>query len=177
MPAGVLGRVGAVGAVGARVPEPFPLPRKPNTLKQRNGFPPNFIHSLDSSHMMLTALHCYRWALRRGRAPSIPLCSSSLACRPCSGFWGCRGVAQSSKGRLGGQGGGLQQVRTVVVVGAAAQKRTMRARAKALRQCGVCDGEAAGWAQEGRVVALRSACRPVQGSTGSVACWGGGLIG
>lgn len=34
--------------------------RKPNTLKQKNGFPPNFIHSLDSSHMMLTALHCYR---------------------------------------------------------------------------------------------------------------------
>lgn len=34
--------------------------RKPNILKQKNGFPPNFIHSLDSSHMMLTALHCYR---------------------------------------------------------------------------------------------------------------------
>ncbi|RWS22022.1 DNA-directed RNA polymerase-like protein, partial [Leptotrombidium deliense] len=31
---------------------------KPNTLKQKNAFPPNFIHSLDSSHMMLTALHC-----------------------------------------------------------------------------------------------------------------------
>lgn len=50
---------------------PDPLPqhtrpsahRKPNILKQKNGFPPNFIHSLDSSHMMLTALHCYRWAL------------------------------------------------------------------------------------------------------------------
>ncbi|XP_076977543.1 DNA-directed RNA polymerase, mitochondrial isoform X2 [Tamandua tetradactyla] len=37
--------------------------QKPNTLKQRNGFPPNFIHSLDSSHMMLTALHCYRRGL------------------------------------------------------------------------------------------------------------------
>ncbi|KAK2086779.1 hypothetical protein P7K49_032686 [Saguinus oedipus] len=36
--------------------------RKPNKLKQKNGFPPNFIHSLDSTHMMLTALHCYRWA-------------------------------------------------------------------------------------------------------------------
>ncbi|XP_068836756.1 DNA-directed RNA polymerase, mitochondrial isoform X14 [Capricornis sumatraensis] len=34
--------------------------QKPNTLKQKNGFPPNFIHSLDSTHMMLTALHCYR---------------------------------------------------------------------------------------------------------------------
>nr|XP_054329544.1 DNA-directed RNA polymerase, mitochondrial isoform X2 [Pongo pygmaeus] len=37
--------------------------RKPNTRKQKNGFPPNFIHSLDSSHMMLTALHCYRKGL------------------------------------------------------------------------------------------------------------------
>ena len=27
-------------------------------MKQRNAFPPNFIHSLDSSHMMLTSLHC-----------------------------------------------------------------------------------------------------------------------
>ncbi|XP_077331751.1 DNA-directed RNA polymerase, mitochondrial isoform X2 [Lithobates pipiens] len=32
---------------------------KPDTMKQRNAFPPNFIHSLDSAHMMLTALHCY----------------------------------------------------------------------------------------------------------------------
>uniref|UniRef100_A0A915J9A9 DNA-directed RNA polymerase n=1 Tax=Romanomermis culicivorax TaxID=13658 RepID=A0A915J9A9_ROMCU len=30
----------------------------PQGRKQRNGFPPNFIHSLDSSHMMLTSLHC-----------------------------------------------------------------------------------------------------------------------
>ncbi|XP_069864625.1 DNA-directed RNA polymerase, mitochondrial [Dipodomys merriami] len=37
--------------------------QKPNTLKQKNGFPPNFIHSLDSAHMMLTALHCYRKGL------------------------------------------------------------------------------------------------------------------
>uniref|UniRef100_A0A8C0WZM9 DNA-directed RNA polymerase n=1 Tax=Castor canadensis TaxID=51338 RepID=A0A8C0WZM9_CASCN len=37
--------------------------QKPNTLKQKNGFPPNFIHSLDSTHMMLTALHCYRKGL------------------------------------------------------------------------------------------------------------------
>jgi len=33
---------------------------QPITLKQRNAFPPNFIHSLDSSHMMLTALYCQR---------------------------------------------------------------------------------------------------------------------
>uniref|UniRef100_A0A8I3RYM2 DNA-directed RNA polymerase n=1 Tax=Canis lupus familiaris TaxID=9615 RepID=A0A8I3RYM2_CANLF len=51
--------------------------QKPNTLKQKNGFPPNFIHSLDSSHMMLTALHCYRWALSlaglAGRVPPAPV--------------------------------------------------------------------------------------------------------
>lgn len=29
-------------------------------MKQKNAFPPNFIHSLDSSHMMLTALHCQK---------------------------------------------------------------------------------------------------------------------
>ncbi|XP_066139814.1 DNA-directed RNA polymerase, mitochondrial [Euwallacea fornicatus] len=33
---------------------------KPNTVKQKNAFPPNFIHSLDSSHMMLTSLLCAR---------------------------------------------------------------------------------------------------------------------
>ncbi|KAG5895035.1 hypothetical protein JTB14_014773 [Gonioctena quinquepunctata] len=33
---------------------------KPNVMKQKNAFPPNFIHSLDSSHMMLTSLHCER---------------------------------------------------------------------------------------------------------------------
>ena len=27
-------------------------------MKQKNAFPPNFVHSLDSSHMMLTSLHC-----------------------------------------------------------------------------------------------------------------------
>ena len=32
--------------------------RKPNAMKQKNAYPPNFIHSLDSVHMMLTALHC-----------------------------------------------------------------------------------------------------------------------
>ena len=31
-----------------------------NKMKHRNGFPPNFIHSLDASHMMLTALHLWR---------------------------------------------------------------------------------------------------------------------
>ncbi|XP_053321215.1 DNA-directed RNA polymerase, mitochondrial [Spea bombifrons] len=36
---------------------------RPDTLKQKNAFPPNFIHSLDSTHMMLTALHCYSHGL------------------------------------------------------------------------------------------------------------------
>ncbi|XP_060131317.1 DNA-directed RNA polymerase, mitochondrial [Zootoca vivipara] len=37
--------------------------QKPDTVKQKNAFPPNFIHSLDSTHMMLTALHCHREGL------------------------------------------------------------------------------------------------------------------
>ncbi|XP_034939045.1 DNA-directed RNA polymerase, mitochondrial [Chelonus insularis] len=32
--------------------------QKPNTSKQKNAFAPNFIHSLDSCHMMLTSIHC-----------------------------------------------------------------------------------------------------------------------
>jgi len=32
---------------------------KINTMKNKNGFAPNFIHSLDSSHMMLTSLHLW----------------------------------------------------------------------------------------------------------------------
>ncbi|KAL3316404.1 hypothetical protein Ciccas_004958 [Cichlidogyrus casuarinus] len=32
----------------------------PDGNRQANAFPPNFIHSLDSCHMMLTALHCFR---------------------------------------------------------------------------------------------------------------------
>ncbi|XP_014471686.1 PREDICTED: DNA-directed RNA polymerase, mitochondrial isoform X2 [Dinoponera quadriceps] len=34
------------------------IQKKLDTLKQKNAFPPNFIHSLDSCHMMLTSLHC-----------------------------------------------------------------------------------------------------------------------
>ncbi|KAF5291408.1 hypothetical protein FQR65_LT01718 [Abscondita terminalis] len=42
--------------------QPFHMDKyeKPNVLKQKNAFPPNFIHSLDSSHMMLTSLWCER---------------------------------------------------------------------------------------------------------------------
>ncbi|CAI8041868.1 DNA-directed RNA polymerase, mitochondrial, partial [Geodia barretti] len=32
----------------------------PDTRKQKNAMPPNFVHSLDSTHMMLTALHAHR---------------------------------------------------------------------------------------------------------------------
>lgn len=34
------------------------VPAAVNTLKQASAFPPNFIHSLDATHMMLTALQC-----------------------------------------------------------------------------------------------------------------------
>ncbi|CAF0957151.1 unnamed protein product [Adineta ricciae] len=33
---------------------------RPNHIKQKNAFPPNYVHSLDSTHMMLTALQCAR---------------------------------------------------------------------------------------------------------------------
>ncbi|CAF0903966.1 unnamed protein product [Adineta steineri] len=33
---------------------------RPNHIKQKNAFPPNFVHSLDSCHMMMTALQCAR---------------------------------------------------------------------------------------------------------------------
>lgn len=32
----------------------------PDKKKQNNAFAPNFIHSLDSTHMLLTAIHCHR---------------------------------------------------------------------------------------------------------------------
>ena len=35
------------------------LHSKPNVMKQRNGFPPNYVHSLDSTHMMLTSMHMW----------------------------------------------------------------------------------------------------------------------
>ena len=36
----------------------FDYTQIPNLTKQKRGLPPNFIHSLDSTHMMLTALRC-----------------------------------------------------------------------------------------------------------------------
>uniref|UniRef100_A0A1B6DWP1 DNA-directed RNA polymerase n=1 Tax=Clastoptera arizonana TaxID=38151 RepID=A0A1B6DWP1_9HEMI len=43
-----------------KVQENFSLDKfeRPNVMKQKNAFPPNFVHSLDSTHMMLTSLHC-----------------------------------------------------------------------------------------------------------------------
>ena len=38
-------------------------PFKPNIMKQKNAFPPNYIHSLDSTHMMLTSLYCMQSVL------------------------------------------------------------------------------------------------------------------
>ncbi|ORZ30220.1 hypothetical protein BCR44DRAFT_1445869 [Catenaria anguillulae PL171] len=38
-------------------------PAPVNTMKQRSAFPPNFIHSLDASHMMMTAVACHRAGL------------------------------------------------------------------------------------------------------------------
>lgn len=32
----------------------------PDSRKQKQAFPPNYVHSLDSTHMMLTALYCQR---------------------------------------------------------------------------------------------------------------------
>uniref|UniRef100_A0A914BXY0 DNA-directed RNA polymerase n=1 Tax=Acrobeloides nanus TaxID=290746 RepID=A0A914BXY0_9BILA len=36
---------------------------EPINMKQRGAFPPNFVHSLDSTHMMLTTLYCRRAGL------------------------------------------------------------------------------------------------------------------
>lgn len=37
--------------------------KQPNPLKQRNAFPPNYIHSLDACHMMLTSINCEKRGL------------------------------------------------------------------------------------------------------------------
>lgn len=36
----------------------------PKITKNTNEFPPNFVHSLDSTHMMLTALNCRRYGVK-----------------------------------------------------------------------------------------------------------------
>lgn len=54
-----------VGGKNSRLDENFAIDTymKPNIMKQKNAFPPNFIHSLDSSHMMLTSLYCEKAGL------------------------------------------------------------------------------------------------------------------
>lgn len=42
-------------AVVLKYDEELPL----NPKRNATAFPPNFVHSLDSTHMMLTALECY----------------------------------------------------------------------------------------------------------------------
>jgi DNA-directed RNA polymerase, mitochondrial len=34
------------------------VPHEVNAVKQASAFPPNFVHSLDATHMLLTALEC-----------------------------------------------------------------------------------------------------------------------
>ena len=37
------------------------ITRPPDIRRQKNGMPPNYVHSLDSTHMMLTSLCCHRY--------------------------------------------------------------------------------------------------------------------
>ena len=37
-----------------------PVQRQVNVQRQKSAFPPNYVHSLDSTHMMLTATACRR---------------------------------------------------------------------------------------------------------------------
>ncbi|EDS26609.1 DNA-directed RNA polymerase, mitochondrial [Culex quinquefasciatus] len=55
----------AIPSKSIQIPEHFAMDsyEKPNIMKQKNAFPPNFVHSLDSSHMMLTSLYCERAGL------------------------------------------------------------------------------------------------------------------
>ena len=56
-------------------PKTASLVCKPNTMRQRNGFPPNFVHSLDSSHMMLTSL--YLWSQGNIDSVTTPIVTNS----------------------------------------------------------------------------------------------------
>ena len=49
----------------------------PDAAKQGSAFPPNYIHSLDSTHMMMTALACKD----AGKRPLTP-CHLPLLCKP-----------------------------------------------------------------------------------------------
>lgn len=41
----------------------FPIPLQVMVKRQRTAFPPNFVHSLDGSHMMMTAIACRKAGL------------------------------------------------------------------------------------------------------------------
>jgi DNA-directed RNA polymerase len=43
--------------------------------KQRTAFPPNYVHSLDSAHMMLTAIACNKAG---ARAPHVHAAAAGL---------------------------------------------------------------------------------------------------
>ncbi|XP_043252193.1 DNA-directed RNA polymerase, mitochondrial-like [Colletes gigas] len=58
---------------------------KPDAVKQRNAFAPNFIHSLDSTHMMLTSLYCDRADVT---FVSVHDCFWTHACTVDHGPWG-----------------------------------------------------------------------------------------
>lgn len=52
--------------------------------RQRSAFPPNFIHCLDSSHMMLTAIDCAKAGMNTLHTcvPSYALTNTSVAAHP-----------------------------------------------------------------------------------------------
>ena len=41
----------------------FDVTKRPHLAKQKSGFAPNFVHSLDSCHMMLTSVFCQKAGL------------------------------------------------------------------------------------------------------------------
>ncbi|GFP94803.1 DNA-directed RNA polymerase 3 chloroplastic [Phtheirospermum japonicum] len=53
--------------------------------KQRTAFPPNFVHSLDGSHMMMTAIACRDAGLRFAAAQKLPDIVSGTNISPSSG--------------------------------------------------------------------------------------------
>lgn len=56
--------------------------------RQKTAFPPNYIHSLDSSHMMLTALACKR----EGESPFAPCCCPAHGSTGCPQLSACAGL-------------------------------------------------------------------------------------
>ncbi len=57
-----------------------------NSLKQASAFPPNFIHSLDATHMMLSALECQASfvAFSAGLYPTDVSTAARIDVRSCS---------------------------------------------------------------------------------------------